>query len=487
MPRPIVRCRPDPVMIAGFDRIRSELNIPTVFPDAVLQAATDAVVAGPQIPPGAASTVIDARDIPFIAIDPPGSTDLDQAFFARRHRDGYTVLYAIADVASLVAPGSPVDLEARDRGLTLYSPDLRTSLHPESINEDGGSLLEGRQRRALLWTIEVDGEGVLGDARLERADVRTRHQLSYQAAQAEMDIAGPDAALSLLREIGELRQAQERHRGAVSLALPSQEVMYQADGSFTVLFDQSLPIEGWNAQISLLTGIAASRIMLDAGVGILRTLPEPDDRTLGQLRRTASALGVEWPRQQSYADRVRSLRPNTPETAAMLSQAARGLRGAGYVAFTDHNPPSDPRHSAIASTYSHVTAPLRRLCDRFANEVVLAQCAGQAPPAWATEALGELPSLMGSAKNRDRNLERAMVDFMEAIVLTPLIGKTFAAVVTNVDNDREQIRIQLREPAVVVKINTSSVGREPIELGSEIAVRLVATDPGERRVNFVVV
>jgi exoribonuclease R len=487
VPRPIVRCRPDPVMVAGFDRIRSELNVPTAFPDAVLQAAADSVAAGPRIPPGADSTIIDARDLPFMAIDPPGSTDLDQAFFARRHGDGYTVFYAIADPASLIAPGGPVDLEARDRGLTLYSPDLRTSLHPESINEDGGSLLEGQDRRALLWTIEMDGDGVLGDACLQRADVRTRHQLSYQAAQAEMDTAGPDDALTLLREIGELREAQEHHRGAVSLALPSQEVMYQADGSFTVAFNESLPIEGWNAQISLLTGIVASRIMLDAGVGILRTLPEPDDHTLQQLRRTANALGIGWRREQSYADRVRSLRPDTPEAAAMLSQAARGLRGAGYVAFTDHDPPSNPRHFAIASTYSHVTAPLRRLCDRFANEVVLAHCAGHEPPAWAIEALAELPSLMGSAKSRDRNLERAMVDFMEAAVLMPLVGQTFAAVVTNVDNERQQIRIQLREPAVVAKITTRSADGKPTELGNEITVRLVAADPGERRVDFVVV
>ncbi len=487
MPRPIVRCRPDPVMIAGFARIRDELNVPVAFPDPVLEAAEDAVQAGPRIPAGASAAVIDATDLPLMAIDPPGSTDLDQAFFARRGGNGYIVSYAIADVAALVAPGGPIDLEARDRGLTLYSPDLRTSLHPESINEDGGSLLEGRDRRALLWTIEVGSDGSLGDARLERADVRTRHQLSYRDAQAQMASAGPDDALTLLREIGELREAQERDRGAVSLAIPSQEVVHQPDGSFAVLYDESLPIEGWNAQISLLTGIAASRIMLDAGVGLLRTLPEPDGRTVGRLRRTANALGIEWRRGESYADRVRSLRPDTPETAAMLSQAARGLRGAGYVSFADHDPPSDPRHSAIASTYAHVTAPLRRLCDRFANEIVLAHCAGHAPPAWAVEALEELPSLMGSAKTRDRNLERAMVDFMEATVLTPLVGETFAAVVTDVDDERERVRIQLREPAVVAKIDTSSIGDHSIELGDQIAVRLVATDPGERRVHFTIV
>lgn len=80
-----------------------------------------------------------------------------------------------------------------------------------------------------------------------------------------------------------------------------------------------------------------------------------------------------------------------------------------------------------------------------------------------------------------------MVDFMEAAVLTPLVGQTFAAVVTNVDNERQQIRIQLREPAVVAKVTTRSADGKPTDLGNEITVRLVAADPGERRVDFVVV
>lgn len=482
MPRQPVRCPPDPQIIAGFERIRRRLEIPAEFPAAVLEEADRAAADGPRIPDGAASDVRDARDIPFVAIDPDGSTDLDQAFAAHRNGDAYTVSYAIADVAAFVAPGGAIDGEARDRGVTLYSPDRRTSLHPESISERAGSLLEGQDRQALLWTIELDADGTLGAARIERAMVRNRRQLSYRTAQSLVDTADPDDPLTLLREIGQRRQALESQRGAVSLALASQEVVAHDDGSYAVVYDETLPVEGWNAQISLLTGIAASRIMIDGGLGLLRTLPEPDPRTIGRLRRTAAALGVPWPTDVSYADLVRDLRGDTPQRAAMLSQSARGLRGAGYVAFAEHDVPAQPEHSAIASTYAHVTAPLRRLCDRFANEVLLALCADREPPAWAVEALDDLPSLMGRATTRDRNLERAVVDFVEAVVLRDAVGETFDAIVTDVDTERDRGRIQLRDPAVVARVPAAG-----LELGAEVRVRLTDVDEAEGRVRFEVV
>ncbi|MEZ5247395.1 MAG: RNB domain-containing ribonuclease [Acidimicrobiales bacterium] len=482
MPSQAVRCPPDPAMVSGFRRIREQLDIPPAFPTHVEQAAADACQAGPGIPPGASGSVRDARDIPLVAIDPPGSRDLDQAFAAEARGDGHRVHYAIADVAALVPPGGPIDLEARSRGLTLYSPDRRTSLHPESINEDAGSLLEGQERQALLWTIDLDESGQLVHAHLERARVVNTAQLSYAEAQRRIDDGSASASLRLLKTIGERRLSLERERGAVSLALPAQEVVHHPDGTFALEYDESLVVEDWNAQVSLLTGIAASRIMIDAGVGLLRTLPVPEKGTVDQIRRTARALGVEWPDDVGYAERVRELRPDTPGRAALLSQAARGLRGAGYVAFDDHQLPPDPLHSAIASTYAHVTAPLRRLCDRFANEIVVAHCADRVPPSWAVEALEELPKLMGAAGQRDRNLERAVIDFVEATVLAPRVGDQFHAIVTDVDGDRGRGRVQLRDPAVVAWLPA-----EGLALGSEITVRLDEALPDERVVRFSLV
>ena len=82
---------------------------------------------------------------------------------------------------------------------------------------------------------------------------------------------------------------------------------------------------------------------------------------------------------------------------------------------------------ALAAPYAHVTAPLRRLVDRFANEVVLSHCAGTAVPEWTASALDELPRDMMRAQQRQRELDRAVHDLLEAVTLQPSIGKQFEA------------------------------------------------------------
>ena len=56
------------------------------------------------------------------------------------------------------------------------------------------------------------------------------------------------------------------------------------------------------------------------------------------------------------------------------------LRGAGYAVFDGELPEDQPQHAALATTYAHVTAPLRRLVDRYAEEICVALCAGERRP-----------------------------------------------------------------------------------------------------------
>ncbi|MDG2111233.1 MAG: RNB domain-containing ribonuclease, partial [Actinomycetota bacterium] len=275
----------------GFDDVRRELDIIEDFSADALAEATAAEWQSAR----AGRTPGDHRHLPFVTIDPPESLDLDQAYTAARRRDGYVVHYAIADPAAFVRPGGALDLATRERGVTMYAPDHNTPLHPRSLSEGAASLLPGQDRPAVLWTIELDGEGRRTSARLERTTIRSREKLSYGTAQDRIDTGSADEALLLLREIGELRVALERERGGVSLSLPSQEVV-DTDHGYDLRYDESLPVEDWNAQISLLTGMAAGDLMLDAGVGLLRTLPPPPTDTLTQIRRHGLALGVDWPR-----------------------------------------------------------------------------------------------------------------------------------------------------------------------------------------------
>jgi exoribonuclease R len=475
--RPIT-LRASGVFENAFDRIREELDVPTEFPTDV---AAEAEAARPD-----SSERVDARHLPLVAIDPPGATDLDQAFAAQRLGNGYRVFYAIADLGAFLTPGGAVDTEARRRGTTLYCPDFRAPLHPTVISEDRASLLAGSEKVSLLWTIDLDESGEATDWRLERAVVRTREAISYLEAQRRIEdgrrgrppVEGTvDQCLALLAEIGPLRQHLEADRGGVSLRLPAQEIARHGE-HYVLEFDESLPIERWNAQISLLAGMVAGQTMFDAGVGILRTLPTAHDDDVALLRRTAAALGLNWNAEQTYADFVRDLHPTSAAQNAFLVQCTRLFKGAGYYGFNGTRP-EHPEHGAIASVYSHVTAPLRRLVDRFGNEVLLALFAGSTPSSWAVEALDELPSLMGQARQRESSLERALLDATEALTLEHHVGETFQAVVVNINDRRSQATVQIPDPAVVAHVASDGLG-----LADHIKLRLSAVDIDTRSVRF---
>jgi exoribonuclease R len=472
MPSPrLVPPLADDAVTRGLVAIRQELRIDPAFPPEVLAAARAAAAR----PVGAGPDRRDATDIAFVTIDPAGSTDLDQAYHAERRGSGYRVHYAIADVAAFVDLGGPIATEALARGVTLYAPDERAPLYPAPLGEAAASLLPDGPRPALLWTLDLDADGALVEARVERGVVRSREQLSYAEAQRRIDAGTADEPLQLLRRIGELRLAQEAQRGAVSLALPEQELA-RVDGGYCLTFRATLPVERWNAQISLLTGIAAAGLMCRHRIGLLRTLPPPTPETVATLRRAARALHIDWPEAMTYAERVRTLDPGERRHAAFMHQAARLFRGAGYVAF-DGTAPAAAEHAAIASTYAHVTAPLRRLGDRYANEVVLALCAGRPVPDDVRAALPGLPSVLGRAQQRQSTLDRAVIDFSEAFALRDSIGQVFDAAVVNLDPRRAVIEIA--DQAIVAEIEPDGV-----RLGDDVRVQLVHADDEERRLHF---
>jgi len=260
----------------------------------------------------------------------------------------------------------------------------------------------------------------------------------------------------------------------VSIAAPSQEITRDAHGSYALGLDAPLPVETWNAQISLLTGREAARLMAKGGVWIVRTLPAPDAGALDRLRRTARALNIEWSAAATYGDVVRGLRPTNHARATFLLQALHVLRGAGYSLVMPDAPV--PVHSAVGAPYAHVTAPLRRLGDRFANEIVLAIAAGTAPPSWAVDALPTLVDLMPGADRHAAAVERACIDAVEVAVLADRVGTIFPATV--VDRHRRGVVVLLSEVPVVASVPGTR------NLGEGVQVRLEARDPVARTLSF---
>ena len=449
--------------------LREELGVRDAFPPVVLAEAEDAA-RSPRMPD------LDRTDLPFVTIDPEGSRDLDQALAIERRSGGYRVHYAIADVGAFVRPDGPLDAEAHRRGVTLYAPDRNVPLHPDVLSAGAASLLADQIRPALLWSLDLDAHGELVASEVRRAQVRSRRQLAYPEVQQLLDTGRAGEELDLLREVGRLRQARAEERGAVHLPTPEQEVADGPDGRPCLVFRAQLPTEAWNAEISLLTGMAAARLMLDGGIGLLRTLPPPDPTEVDSVRRSALALDQPWPAAAPYAEVISALDPGVPEAAALLTFAARLLRGAAYTAF-EGPPPEQALHSAVAAPYAHCTAPLRRLADRHVGEVCLALAGGSEVPEWARRSLPLLPAEMAGATRRAQALERAVVDLAEAVVLAPRAGETFDAVVVE-SGDKRGV-VQLRDPAVRAPCEGAD-----LPLGQPLRVRLAAVDIAARKVTF---
>ncbi len=567
-----------------FSVLRRELRLPDEFPAAVLAEAGESARDTP-LPEA------DLTEVPFLTVDPAGSQDLDQAMhLSRRDGGGYRIRYAIADVFAYVRPGSLVEAESWVRGQTIYLPDGRVPLHPPVLSEGAVSLLPDVVRAAVVWTIDLDAVGETVGVALGRARIRSRAKLDYAGVQQQIDAGTAPDELLLLPEIGTILAERAADRGAVNLPLPEQDVERDGDG-WRLVLRASLPIEEHNAQISLLTGMAAAQIMLAGGIGLLRTMPAPKPEAVATLRAAAESLDVPWPPGALVGAVVSSVDPASPRGAAFLDQAADLLRGAAYTAFGTTSEPSSPAvppksatpasaapasaapasaapasaapeisasaapnavsiapespvstnadagnaapgnagpesarpesarpesarpesarpgdtgpgrspfegagpgsggglpaevgHGGVGAPYAHVTAPLRRLADRYATEACLALFEGRPVPDDVREALGRLPKTMATTDRVAGAADRGAIDLAEAVVLEHRVGETFEVAVLDRDEGNSK-----RPPGGTVALDDPAVRAKcagDLPLGRRIPARLTAADPSTRTVRF---
>jgi exoribonuclease R len=449
-----------------------QLKVDSVFPPEAQAEADSAARASAAADFWAA--LPDRTDIEFATIDPAGSMDLDQAFQLVREGAGYRFWYAIADVPAFVAPGGALDLEAHKRGQTVYAADGPIPLHPTVLSEGAASLLPDQLRGAFVWEFALDANANVTSSTVGRGRVRSRRRLDYEGVQSQIDTGTADEALVLLREFGLARLVLERARGGASLNVP-EVLIDKVDGRYVATRRTQLPIESWNAEMSLLVGMEAATIMLNGKIGILRTMPPADPESIDRFRQQTRALGRPWPESQAYGDYLAGLDGSDPQHLAILHAAGSLFRGAGYTPF-DGQLPTETTQSAVGAAYAHVTAPLRRLVDRFGLVVCEALTAGEQIPDWVHAALPDLSGEMSRSNNLAGQLEHRSIDAVEAAVLAPRIGETFDGVI--IAQNKSGAVVQLLDPAVTAECTGHTA------TGTSLKVKLVQADVASSTVLF---
>ena len=451
---------PDCLLAEGLAAIRAQFKVPDGFPAEVDAAAE--ISARRTL-----SEHTDRTAMPFVTLDPASSTDLDQAFAIEQAGGDILLHYAIADVAWFVADGDPLDTEAWKRGETTYLPDGKAGLYPRVLAEGAASLLPDGPRPAVVFTSRIDAAGKAVLQGVERAVIHSRAKLAYDTVRNDELPAG-------FAELARRIAAADDARGAARVDPPEQEVERDAAGHFTLRLRPLSVAERSNAALSLATNLAVADMLLSAKTGLFRVMAEPDEHAQNRLRHTAEAFGLTWPKQATLEQFERLLDPADPREAAFMLAIRRAGNGAGY---EPYQPGAVPWHAAMAATYCHMTAPLRRLADRYVIRAALAVANGQPVPTEVEAAFARLGPVMDKAQARSGQVERAVVDLAEAAMLVGREGDDFEAVVT--DLGETGARIQLCELPIVAR----TVARR-VQPGERIVVRLESADPIKRLISF---
>ena len=448
----------------GLAAIRTQFQLPGDFSPEVEAAAVSAA----RQP---LSAHADRTDIVFVTLDPTSSTDLDQAFAIEQSGSDLILHYAIADVGWFVADGGPIDTEAWARGETIYMPDGKIRLYPAVLSEGAASLLPDADKPAIVYSVRVASDGATSLDGAERAIVRSRAKLGYATVRPEDLPAG-------FTELSRRIDAAELARGASRVDPPQQEVVEQANGDFVLEFRPMSAMEQSNAALSLAANLAIGEALYEHGTGIFRVMPEPPDWAIWRLRHSAKALGVDWPKKMSLEDRQRDLDPNDPKQAAFMLAIRRTGSNASYAQF---HAGERPWHSAMRATYVHATAPLRRLADRYINEAALAVANGTPVPDVVNAAFARLPDVMNRADAKAGQVDSAVLELAEAVVLSCRVGEQFIGTVTDIDKKRGA-RIQLADPAVITRVPVNGLA-----IGASVRLRLDEANPALRLTRFALV
>jgi len=463
-------CIRDPkgILKRELARLYDDFKLPGDFPPGVLKNANDAASRHPD-----AQSHKDRTTLPFATLDPASSTDLDQAFHIERSGTDIILHYAIADVPWFVDYDSPMAQEAWRRGETIYLPGDRMSLYPEIISQGVASLLPDGPRPAVMFTIRVDPDGISRLDGVERSLIRSRAKLAYETA-TETDL--PDAFAELARRI----EAAERDRGAARIDTPEQELEETEDGRLRLSFRKRHRTEDQNAALSLAANLAVAQFLLEHRTGLFRVMDEPDAKAVARLRVQAAALDVNWPASEPLKALERRLDPDRPDDTAMMLAIRRAGHGASYAPYSADK---RPWHAAVAATYAHATAPLRRLADRYVIEAALALANGRSVPRQASDAFSELPSVMARAGSLAGRTDAAVLDLAEAVMLRGREGELFNALVIDAD-DKGRVTAQLAKLPVVVRVNGNVGELHDAKFGEHVRLRLDRIDLPGRKVQF---
>jgi len=441
----------------------------------------------------------DLRELGLVTIDGETARDFDDAVFCRREARGWRLWVAIADVSHYVRHGEALDLEARERGTSVYFPRRVIPMLPEKLSNELCSLKPEVDRLAMACEMTIGAGGEVGAYEFYPAVIRSQARLTYTEVWSRLSDGKAPENLALLHELFKLLHKQRERRGAIDFETVETRMVFDARGKIEKIVaeprnDAHRIIE----ECMLSANVCAGSLLAEREHPVLyRVHDVPAAEKVAALRDFLAGLGLqlpggEIPRPADYAALLERIRKR-PDFALLQTVLLRSLKQAVYS-------PDNAGHFGLAfEAYVHFTSPIRRYPDLLVHRAIKAVLARKRYDGgidW--EALGRHCS---ETERRADDASRDVENWLKCYYMRDHVGGTFSGTITGVA--AFGLFVTLDDYFVDGLVHISELGRDYFQydgarhmllgertkkryrLADRITVKLVRVDVESRKIDLV--
>jgi len=384
----------------------------------------------------------DLTHLEVMTIDGERTRDFDDALSLEEAPEGWRLGIHIADVSAPVLPHTPLDLEAQDRGTSIYLPERRLPMLPEELSEDVLSLLAHQERLTLSFLVTLSSDAEIKDWVIVPSRIRVRRRLTYHEVE---DLLAQDRQLAALARLTRRLKERRLARGGHELKLPEVWVTFTNHGEVQVIVeDQETASRQSVAEAMVLANSLAAQFLADQGAAaIYRGQPEPREPI-----KSTSDKGL----LDLWQDRRR------------LSRVVMDLS------------PS-PHWGLGLPCYTFATSPIRRYLDLVIHRQLLAVVSDQ-PPVYRAEDLERILTVIEPAMRRAGQLKTRRLRYWLLKYLSSRVGQKLEALVL----ESLPYRHRLILPNILLEFFMATPATVKLSPGDTVLVRLDRVNPREDQI-----
>jgi ribonuclease R len=390
-----------------------------------------------KVVPGRHPNRVSLIDTPLVTIDGATARDFDDAVFAEQRRGGWRLVVAIADVAHYVKPGSELDVNAAERGNSVYLPDRVIPMLPEVLSNGLCSLNPKVARLAMVCDMKVSRSGKVTGFEFYEAVIRSWQRLTYERVQEFLDEGALDVEPEVCHSLAELNRVYQAFRsareGRGALDFDTHEAVLElADNRVKAIH----PVHRLDAHKLIEEAMIAANVCaaefiersLGPKMGTYRVHEPPAAEKLEQLKQALALAGVRLP----HGDLTpQGLKAATDQLAGKENRwlyemmVLRSLMQAIYT-------PDNKGHFGLGLTrYMHFTSPIRRYADLLVHRTIKTILEG-GEPLYDTETLVEIGMRISATERRAESAGWAVDAWLKCEYVAPRVGETFDGIVMGV-------------------------------------------------------